>query len=1153
MINKIAHLGDIHIRKLLDRHQEYREVFSRLYDDLKEEKPDRIVVAGDIYDNFIDLEGEALILVGEFITNLSNIADLVLIRGNHDIMKKNKTRVDTIETVTTLLNNTGVTYYNQSGFYVDENVTWVVWDYVDGINPWKHYKKRNTKDKFYIDLYHNPVNGCSLYNGMKMEGKYPKISDFKADISMFADIHLRQFFKNRTKAFCGSLLQQDFGESIENHGYLLWDIEKGIVKEKNIHNDYKFVNVVIDKDTDYDNLKLPTELEKNEKTKVKIKWQDFSVNMNIDNERKLRNLIKESVGSDLINIESRPLYTDISDSKLLSDTIDINDTIVQQNILREFLGSNDINDDTIEKIIDVDNIVNDRLDFNKTNNVKWNIEKFWFNNFKSYGDKNIINWKDKNGIIQVKGVNQQGKSTILDAICYILYGTTLSTSKREKNGDNRYININRKKDTCDGGAIIEVDGEKYLIYRKTIRKKKRTGEISSCSTKLEYYKGTEMKEENKLVGERRTDTQRQLDSILGDFNDFIRLTLTNADNINDLLSMDRSVFIDNIIKDAGYDIFDKKLTEFKEYKKTLKLEKINLNVGKIEDDIKELSDEIKSNKGFVKDMSKDVIEKEKFLKKSQKDKEGLIGKLNKVDEDIMKINFEDLSKDIDTYSNSVSYLNQDIVRIDSEIGDLTSELTDFNELLKKKEWYDKYKTAISEVKSYIKGVENDILTKEYELINVENEISSYLDDMKLEIKNKTRPLETEIKILENDISNIKKDGKKIKKQIEDLDGSDTETKICPTCLKPLDDNDIEHFKEEISKKKNELKDLSFVGKSKVQTINELKKKVTDLESVNIEESEEYLNHVNNLKEDEDKIKTDIEDLKNKIQVRQDKIKGAESKVEEVKEKIYKLEKDKEDYNKKLILESDVKDIKIRISGIIEKNNKRKDEANKYLNNRKSIEENVEINGIIDDTNIYVDELSNDIKITNNKLFELKQNISLNEKTIDDLNKSLKKYKVQEELEFIHTTYTKSMHRDGLPTYLLKKSIHIINNELGILLSNLDFNLLFDEDLNLKMKSKVSQKSYNAVEGSGMERTFNACALKMSLRKINNTSKPNIILFDEIMNKLVDKSVDEFVSLLYELKNHLDKIIIIEHIHQMKYDYLINVEKDKEGISSFEIF
>jgi energy-coupling factor transporter ATP-binding protein EcfA2 len=76
---------------------------------------------------------------------------------------------------------------------------------------------------------------------------------------------------------------------------------------------------------------------------------------------------------------------------------------------------------------------------------------------------------------------------------------------------------------------------------------------------------------------------------------------------------------------------------------------------------------------------------------------------------------------------------------------------------------------------------------------------------------------------------------------------------------------------------------------------------------------------------------------------------------------------------------------------------------------------------------------------------------------------------------------------------------------------------------------------------------------MSLRKINNKSKPNIILVDEIINKIVDKSVDEFIDLLYELKKHINKIIIIEHVHQMKYDYLINVKKDKNGISSFDFY
>ena len=31
MINKVAHLADIHIRKNVDRHDEYRKVFQRLY------------------------------------------------------------------------------------------------------------------------------------------------------------------------------------------------------------------------------------------------------------------------------------------------------------------------------------------------------------------------------------------------------------------------------------------------------------------------------------------------------------------------------------------------------------------------------------------------------------------------------------------------------------------------------------------------------------------------------------------------------------------------------------------------------------------------------------------------------------------------------------------------------------------------------------------------------------------------------------------------------------------------------------------------------------------------------------------------------------------------------------------------------------------
>ena len=44
---KFAHLADTHIRNL-KYHKEYRVVFERLYEKLKQEKPDYIIHCGDI-------------------------------------------------------------------------------------------------------------------------------------------------------------------------------------------------------------------------------------------------------------------------------------------------------------------------------------------------------------------------------------------------------------------------------------------------------------------------------------------------------------------------------------------------------------------------------------------------------------------------------------------------------------------------------------------------------------------------------------------------------------------------------------------------------------------------------------------------------------------------------------------------------------------------------------------------------------------------------------------------------------------------------------------------------------------------------------------------------------------------------------------------
>ncbi len=1146
MINKIIHCGDIHIKKSLDRHQEYREIFDKFYNELDKIQPDRIVITGDLYDNFLDIEGEALILVGEFLNKLSTYCKVIIIKGNHDYRKRNIYRIDTIETVTILIENENVIYYNKSGFYTDENIIWVVWDHADGLNPWNDIEHIKINDKIYIDLFHDPINGCLLPNGMIMEGKYRKINEFKGDYSLFSDIHLRQFYNKNTKGYSSSMIQQNFGEFVGNHGFNLLDLKVGYLEPFNIENDYKFINLEINENTDYNNIKLSNNI-KGDKIKFKIKWEDFSVNMNIENERKIRKFIKENFGSDLIQIENKPIYTDVTESKLLSEILDINDINIQQNLLREFLSLNDIKGNLVDDIIEIDNIINKRLDIKKSRNIKWNIDKLWFNNFKSYGDNNIIDLKNMNGIIQIHGINQQGKSTILDVICYILYGTTLSTQKREKNGDNRFINNKRDLNYCDGGIVIDIDNEKYLIYRKTERKVKKSGEIISCSTVLDYYKGDEINDKNKLVGENRNKTQNDLDEILGDFRDFIRLTLTNADNINDLLSMDRSIFIDNIIKDAGYDIFEKKLNEFKEYKKTLISDRITINIKNIDYEINNILNEINNDTQLIKEYDDKIIIIDNEIIDNQIKKEDLLSKLNKIDDKILQINYDNLNRNINKIDEFIKEQEYKIKTLDKYSLDLpeTFDYIDYDNI---KSDYNKLKDDINKKQIEIKNIENEIKDLNFNINNNENDIKTFIREIQNQKENYIKEKENNYNLLFNDLKVYKRDIEKLREDISILEVSTKETKICPTCKRSLDD--FSHINEEITNKNNNIEILFKEAKNKKSLADNIKIEIEEIrndykndELDNLIKSKNYI--INDLNKkigikynDIENINKDISDLKDDI--------------ESINTKISIMDINKKGYEERKKIELDIKDIKIIINEKIISNNNDKILLEKYIENRKFIEENIKINFDIKNIESHIQELNDKRKNINNDKLNINRNIILKNKSLDDLKEKIELYKEQERTDFIHNTYIKSMHRDGLPTFLLKKSIHIINNELMNLLSNVDFNLFFDNELNLKMKSKIDENSYNAVEGSGKERTFHACALKMALRKINNISKPEFILYDEIMNKLVDKSVDEFTDFLYNLKNYIDKIILIEHIHQIKYDYLINVEKIN-SISFLKIF
>jgi DNA repair exonuclease SbcCD nuclease subunit len=151
--NKIAHLADIHIR-FGSRHEEYKIVFKRVIEDLIKVKPRRIVIAGDLFHQKINLSPAAIELATEFLRNLSAIAPVDLILGNHDMNEQDLNQGNTIKPIIDLiengiilssddkvlpvnnnLNKNPIYFYHDSGFYQVDN------DLVYGVySLWDHEK-----------------------------------------------------------------------------------------------------------------------------------------------------------------------------------------------------------------------------------------------------------------------------------------------------------------------------------------------------------------------------------------------------------------------------------------------------------------------------------------------------------------------------------------------------------------------------------------------------------------------------------------------------------------------------------------------------------------------------------------------------------------------------------------------------------------------------------------------------------------------------------------------------------------------------------------------------------------------------------------------------------------------------------------------------
>lgn len=255
MVKKIIHIADIHIRTI-QLHDLYKQQFDKLLKELSghvfewvEEGVNwdeiRIVIAGDIAHQKINISNEQLMLTSWFIKELTEYGKVVIIPGNHDFLENNTQRMDSITPVVELLNSTHVKYFKDSGVYEDENINWVVYSLYDH-NQRPEFKKE--EDKFNVGLFHGPIMGLSTDLGYEFEDAYDQLNFVDLDLLLCGDIHKRQQFvlPNGGKAvMIGSLIQQNFGETVKHHGYGIYDIESDEYKFFDLPNEQPFLHFSI--------------------------------------------------------------------------------------------------------------------------------------------------------------------------------------------------------------------------------------------------------------------------------------------------------------------------------------------------------------------------------------------------------------------------------------------------------------------------------------------------------------------------------------------------------------------------------------------------------------------------------------------------------------------------------------------------------------------------------------------------------------------------------------------------------------------------------------------------------------------------------------------------------------------------------------------
>lgn len=219
-------------------------------------------------------------------------------------------------------------------------------------------------------------------------------------IGLLADVHRTNqkldemgFFR-----YAGSLIQQNFGESISK-GFLVWEIEsktKFDVRFVSLKNPHPFITINLRQDGSFiPTLDIPFEAKLRITSNYDISTQIF---------KKSADIIKTRFNPESLIVYNKPEKKmnifGYEDNVGVDNLEDVN---YQEKLIKEYLKNYKISNEIENKIFELNkkyDVFLGQID-KISRNVNWSFEKIEWSNLFNYGQNNVINFRNFNGIVGI--------------------------------------------------------------------------------------------------------------------------------------------------------------------------------------------------------------------------------------------------------------------------------------------------------------------------------------------------------------------------------------------------------------------------------------------------------------------------------------------------------------------------------------------------------------------------------------------------------------------------------------------------------------------------------------------------------------------------------------------------------------------------------